>query len=364
MASPIGRLTGRREASTIDGVTALGHDVPVGKGVALLALALLVAACSGDDGSTEEAVTTTTGPAPTTTADLGPDADRIEARIELPGGPDAMAVTDDALWVKKDDGVIVRLDPATNEVVAEIEVGDGSPEQLCQGIGIHDGDVWTCVGRDLVHIDPETNEVVGTVPVDRIADQTNLPSAFSAVWALTGDGSTLVGVHGGGEVGDPIELGLRCTDVAPETEYGLWLSCLPESAAVFVQLDGDVVTHRVHGLPGARAIATTEEYVWVGYDDGIAQIDITTGERLGTVDLPVGPSGDLFGILEGEANPLWVRTPGFLRRVDPATLQVVDEVVIPEESGGSVVVAFGSVWATAYDDAVLYRISCGPGGCS
>jgi hypothetical protein len=50
------------------------------------------------------------------------------------------------------------------------------------------------------------------------------------------------------------------------------------------------------------------------------------------------------------------RTGGlFLRRVDPNTLEVVEDLTAAVQ-GGVVIVAFDSVWATAYDDNVLYRI--------
>jgi hypothetical protein len=34
----------------------------------------------------------------------------------------------------------------------------------------------------------------------------------------------------------------------------------------------------------------------------------------------------------------------------------VEDLTAAEQSGGEVIVAYGSVWATAYDDNVLYRI--------
>ncbi len=42
----------------------------------------------------------------------------------------------------------------------------------------------------------------------------------------------------------------------------------------------------------------------------------------------------------------------------------MEEVTIPEESAGSVRVAFGSVWTSAYDDAVVYRLDCGSVPCT
>jgi hypothetical protein len=41
----------------------------------------------------------------------------------------------------------------------------------------------------------------------------------------------------------------------------------------------------------------------------------------------------------------------------PGDLAVLEELQAPEGSGGNVVAAYDSVWATAYDDAVLYQIT-------
>jgi hypothetical protein len=66
------------------------------------------------------------------------------------------------------------------------------------------------------------------------------------------------------------------------------------------------------------------------------------------------------GGLAVASDAVWLRTDGrFLRRIDPATAAVIEEIQAPEKSGGSVLVAFGSVWATAYDDEVLYRLDPG-----
>lgn len=56
------------------------------------------------------------------------------------------------------------------------------------------------------------------------------------------------------------------------------------------------------------------------------------------------------GDIEARGDAVWVRTGGFfLRRVDPNTPEVVEGLTAPEQSGGEVIVAYDSVWATAYD---------------
>jgi hypothetical protein len=330
----------------------------------ILVLVLALSAC-GDDGG--ESASTTAGPttsaAPTSIAPPEPAdppqvpiADRLEHRFDLPGGPDWLAESGGSVWVKMDDGRVLRIDPATNEIVAEVEVSS----DLCQGLGANEEAVWTCDGRDLVRIDPGTNEVVATVAADKIAEQGQIPVASDAAWVLTGDGSVLAGVRRHtNAVAVEIDLGTRCTELTAVDENGLWASCLGDDTAIRIDLDAEEVSHRVSGLSGARTLTAAEGDVWVSFDEGLVRIDADTGEVLGVVDASTG----LDGGLAATPNALWARTGGFLRHVDPGTLDVVEDVAAPEESGGSVLVAFGSLWATAYDDAVLYRLSCGSGAC-
>ncbi len=58
-----------------------------------------------------------------------------------------------ALWVKTDDGRVVRIDPATNRVTREIAVDDVSDKnQYCQGIGTDGKSIWACMQRDAARV--------------------------------------------------------------------------------------------------------------------------------------------------------------------------------------------------------------------
>lgn len=325
-----------------------------------------VAACGADDGADE--LSTSTSRAPTTTAPpvalpppepadpvLVPLDDRVEARFDVIGGPDWLAEADGSLWVKADDGRVVRLDPATNEIQAEIQAG--SDTETCQGLGAGAGDVWTCDERDLVRIDPMTNGVAATVPVDKFYDSGQIPVAFDHAWVLAGDGSTLVGVRDDA-VDVEHDLGVRCTGIAAD-EVALWAACIEDGTAIRIDPETGEVTDRIQGLEGARIVSVGFGNVWVGYSGGVALIDGGTTEVVGVAEAPVAQSTGLFAS-EGGA---WVRTPGSLRRIQD-DLDVVEEVTVPEESSGSVLVAFDSVWTSAFDDAVVYRLGCGSGPCT
>jgi DNA-binding beta-propeller fold protein YncE len=309
----------------------------------VLVLASSLTACAGDDGDAPPTSRATDGPA---VVDL---ADRLEHRFDILGGPGWLAAGAGSVWVKLDDGTVVRIDPETDEQVAEIEVYRLG---LCQGLGADDHAVWTCRDRDLVRIDPDRNEVAATIPVDKVAEQGHLPVADGKVWVLTGDGSALVGVADD-EVQDEIDLGeAHCQDVAA-LEDSLWAVCLPEGLVLRVDLAAGEVTDRVE-LAQPRAIAAAPGRVWVAYADGVAAIAPDTAEVVGTADASAGTNHSM----AADEDAVWVRGGEFLQRIDAETFEV-EQISAPEQGGGEALVAFGSIWATAYDEATLYRLSPG-----
>ena len=73
-----------------------------------------------------------------------------------------------------------------------------------------------------------------------------------------------------------------------------------------------------------------------------------------------GQAAGLAGLLDRWAkdNPDLYTGPPLADVTDSADnlLEVVEVITVPQRSGGSVLEAFGSLWATAVDDTVLYRV--------
>jgi streptogramin lyase len=339
-------------------------------GVTLMTCAFLVAGCA-DDGrqiraAPQSAPTSAETPPPAdspelvpavlptaipVTASPRPVADRVLARLELSHGADWMAAGAGAVWVRTEANEVFRIDPATTKVAAKIRISADDRESGCNGIGADDSAVWSC-GPDgsVVRIDPATNTVAATVQVGKLDDQGSIPVAFGHAWVLTGDGSTLVGLaHDAPDV--TVQLGARCINVTA-TATSLWASCLPDDQVLRINPASQQVTTRVTGLDTARLISASGRTVWATFLGGLAQIDEATGAVRTVSGVYVGPQAGLFA----DADGIWVRDEGlFLTRVDN-TGRVVDEFSVKEQSGGSVLVAFGSLWATAYNDSVLYRL--------
>jgi hypothetical protein len=47
---------------------------------------------------------------------------RLEHRFAIPGDPDELVAGSDAMWLKRANGVVDRIDPATNEIDFAVEV--------------------------------------------------------------------------------------------------------------------------------------------------------------------------------------------------------------------------------------------------
>ena len=115
---------------------------------------------------------------------IDPATNTVVARVALPDRSiSAIAADDAAVWVVtiadeggQPGGILVRIDAATNEIAAEIPLGPqvaGYADEVMVGAGA----VWVLgvrwfenedaeYGGDLIRIDPETNEIAARIPID------------------------------------------------------------------------------------------------------------------------------------------------------------------------------------------------------
>jgi virginiamycin B lyase len=91
-----------------------------------------------------------------------------------------------SIWVVTDrKGIVTRIDPETNQPVAEINIAGGAAAVL-----FHDDALWVTSGsgKKLTRVNPHNNAIVEAIDVGPQAKQ--LASADGAVWTLNqGDGS-------------------------------------------------------------------------------------------------------------------------------------------------------------------------------
>lgn len=335
--------------------------------IGALALALAIAGCSDSDddsasagGEQEQAAAEASEEQALPEAIPADDAQsvdldqRLVRKVSIPEGPDWMASGFGSLWVKRDSGVVDRVDPESGDVIAEIRAGPFK-NPLCQGIGVSEDAVWFCPpgAKEVARIDPATDKVTDSVQVDKVPDQGRLVSAADQLWVLTDSGNELTGVDlADKEPSTEIALESTCIDLAAAGST-LWVTCPIDGLVLRVEAEAGEVTDQLE-LAGARNAAIGED-VWVGFEGGVAQIDPETLE----VTAVYGVYPRLGGSIFAASDAVWVREEDghFLTRIDPAEQRIVETIEAPAlPSGGDVIVIGDSVWATAYDDEALVEL--------
>jgi hypothetical protein len=259
--------------------------------VALVAPLVVLAPLGGD-----EEVPRTIGPEPARVV--------ISARIPIARGLTDVATGLGAVWVTGNEGV-ARVDPATDEVVAEIAVegtGDFS------AIAVGEGSVWVTAPDlrsdgsrgNLVRIDPDTNEIAATIHIGG-------PIRGVAI----GAGSVWVGL--------PDEGTGRVFRVDPST---------------------DEVVDSVRVGVGVGSVVFGEGSVWANHEFGlntVTRIDAESLEVAGTLD-------ELVVKAAGEGS-LWGASGDAVVRIDPGSGAV--QASIPVERAQDVALDGSDAWVLA-----------------
>ncbi len=338
--------------------------------------------CSSDDSSVASPANPTTAPAnPTTSpadsttapatpttapADSAPtivgerlrlgehDAVRIKVRFA-----DWLAADEMFVYVKTDDGLVNRIDPATAAVVDAAEIsGDGGVSgKGCQGIGIGFGSVWTCNGSDVVRMGLDPFVETSLIEAGKAASQGHLATGFDHVWVLQGDGSALAGIDPTTEaVGEPFPLPVRGTDLAVGDD-GIWIVSAVDDAVLLVDPADGAVRHRIDDLDGPTALSVVDDAIWVGAARAVHRIDPATGSITLSIDGGAGRDG---AVAADEAG-VWIRRGANVRHVDATSGAETSGFTLDlaGPSPGDMLVAFGALWISASEDAALFRVEAG-----
>lgn len=181
-------------------------------------------------------------------------------------------------------------------------------------------------------------------------DPGHLVFADGRIWVLTSEGDRLFGIDTAtNEIGPEIELPTTCSELGPGADT-VWAICPGSNTVVAV----DVAAGSVKGeleLDGPSTAYGSGTDVWVGYQGGLARVDAESLEQVARVENPAQ------GEVVVDAGRVWVRTvDGFVHRLDEQAHTVEERIAPDPLSGGSLLVADGSLWTTAYDDNVLLRL--------
>lgn len=258
------------------------------------------------------------------------------------------------VWVKTDDGRLIKVDPANNSVLDEIQLDTSTDAfHYCQGLGTDGQSVWACSATgdenqrsiDVLRVDLGSGEILATLAVNKVFDQFELPFLSDQIWVLVDGGARLVGIDVTTNQPNPaIELDARCFQVAAAGD-SLVAACTQDNLVLRIDPATGEVTQRA-SVRGPRNIAANASGVWVAQENAVLRLDATTLEALVVfTGLPKLSAGDIF--VTDDA--VWVRQEsGFLYRIDPGSNQIVEQIVAEDGfQGGSLIVTGDSIWTTA-----------------
>jgi hypothetical protein len=282
---------------------------------------------------------------------IDPETHEVQAEIpveviptwEVGGG--AMVVADGSLWVAgaidrrgsfEDpgggiDAAVLRIDAATNEVAQTIELGANDAADLV----FLDGELWVLVFGDetvdnameVVGVDPSTGDAVTRV-------------ALPAGWAHTlvvAEGRLITAVGGDGAVdvdGHVIAIDPATGEVSPVEIPSRFFTPMP---------------------------ALWRGQVWISTDQGFVQLDPLAGTFL---EPPVSLAprfGDCCGFVEADDRGIWFLSPdiegragSFLNVFDPGTGEADALVELDEGSPVAMAVAPDAVWILDYEGTLTH----------
>jgi YVTN family beta-propeller protein len=291
----------------------------------------------------------------------------VQAAIRVGKAPGAVLVAEGSVWVaNRGDGTISRVDPATNRVIATIDVA-ANPTRLTTDAGA----VWVATRESLQRIDPATNQVVKTLPLRVGAG--DVLAADGRLWVSLEDGSVRRLDPADGRVLASIPAASKGAAVLASGRGRLWagyghllVAIDPQYALVEARI-GDVDAQG-KGLPNATppltGLVLVDGVVWRSTSDAPA----------GVIRLWVGPAkemgqhegmallrieevlvGETSGLAAGPTGVFTVsRTTQTLTRLDRSTGTPRARIRLPGLFQAAA--DADAVWATAESRGILYRI--------
>jgi virginiamycin B lyase len=280
---------------------------------------------------------------------------RPSATIKIGGTADWVLVTDDAIWVASTKPyAVLRIDPATNKIVAAVKVSG----EACSGLAFGFGSIWVPIcgeKPELVRIDGAKNTVSSTLPIAPAAPEGGIATSEDSVWMVTDKNGTLNRI-------DPSTNGVRQRISIPPGSYNpvfsngiVWITGVESSVLTAVDADSGKVLESVAVGLKPRFLAAGGGSIWtLNQGDGtVSRVNERNRKVTATIRVGIpGAGGDIgYG---GES--VWPTVFGVpLTRIDASTNKVIRQWV--GEGGDSLRCGFGSIWITDYKKGLLSRIA-------
>lgn len=299
-------------------------------------------------------------------------ADRLQADLTIEGQPDWMTVGYGSVWVTVDEkAAVARIDPATNEVAAMIEVG-GHP---CDGLSAVFGAIWvpSCTDQTLYRISPGAENVEAAIPIPVFQAVSGagpfggLAAGAGAVWMVTEGGKGTFDALARidprtNTITDTIPLGHLGGGVAVG-EGAVWVTAPEDGMLLRVDPESREVAEEVTGLAQPTWVAVGEGGVWVQSgtwgdhqegDGSVVRVDPQTNEIVTRIRVDDSPGQAAIVTVGGGS--VWARSQfTLLAKIAPESNLVVERY--EDQKGlGDIEIGFGSVWLSDFGFNKVWRL--------
>ena len=257
---------------------------------------------------------------------VDPATDRVVARIPVGGNAIRVTVGEGSVWVLRSSperADLVQVDPARNLVVGARQVwATSNPDgSLAEQLVVAGGSAWFVAQPGLVRYDLRSNAAHTVLAASRYSPLNGLAAAGDSIW-----------VGAGGSV-----LRVRLSDAAVLAPINL-------AALGVIPIDG---------------LATGDGELWVfGYGQAI-KVDPGTGRVVASVELRNDRPADLqSGLVAADSTVVAARGRTSLYLLDPAANRAQAPVPLP--GTGALGVGAGTVWVTDNARGRLLRVDPQP----
>ena len=283
---------------------------------------------------------------------IDPKTNSIVAEIQVGVRPGPLAVGGGNAWVGNlDERTLTKIDPARQAPAGTVALGNRTPT----GVAIGAGSVWVAHGAvgQLSAVDPEFGQVVKTIDAAGEAlgsTKGAVAVGAGAVWAVFGD-STLARV-------DPATLAVTGRGLTASSPAGVVVAngfvwVVNSDSANVQRFDPATFEEGSIGTPISvdrrpTAIAAGEGAIWVANTGSGTVTRIDAGNAGSAATTKAIPVGDGPVALAVGAGSVWVANAGdgTVSRIDAATQTVVKTIEVGNAPSG---VAFGEgyVWVSS-----------------
>ncbi len=277
-----------------------------------------------------------------------------EAVFSVPGVPDWLIDTPDAVWVSnKPKNSISKLDIKTNTVTATVTVG----EKPCSGLAYGFGSVWApnCGDKTVSRVDDKEAKVIATIPVGPADSEGGITASPEAVWMATGaEGDKVARIDPKtntvtAEV--PVPAGSHTVDYG---EGAVWVTQSKGKLLTRIDPKTAKVTDQIEVGPGPRFLTVGEGYVWtLNQGDGtVSKVDPKTRKVVATITVGVPGGG---GEISAAGGSVWITVFQIpISRIDAKTDKVTHQYAGP--GGDAILYAHGSVWLSNLRQQNVWRL--------